>query len=59
VRLRINLRKYYKIEMRGNEVIRGNVELIATSQIYKMSVGIYFVSEGQVTQTLIVIEVKL
>jgi hypothetical protein len=50
VRLHINTRDDYKLCVRNNGEYCGNAEIVAVCEIRKVSVGIYFVSEGQVTQ---------
>jgi hypothetical protein len=50
VGLHINTSEDYKLYVRKYGVYGGNVEITAISEIYKMSVNIYFVYARQITQ---------
>jgi hypothetical protein len=43
-------RKITKYTWEGNEVYGGNVEIIAITEICTVSVSVYFVYEGEITQ---------
>jgi hypothetical protein len=53
VQLHINTKEDY--ELHGVKIQNGgNMDIIAISEIYGVSVGVYFASNGQTTQPLIV-----
>jgi spore coat polysaccharide biosynthesis protein SpsF (cytidylyltransferase family) len=59
VQLHINTREDYKMYMGKTGVYDGNVNIIATSEIYKVLTSVYYVSEGQITHHYMLYLVKL
>jgi hypothetical protein len=48
--LPVNTEEHYKMYMENIECDCGEVEVIAISEIYRVFVGVYFVSGGRITQ---------
>jgi hypothetical protein len=59
VELLINPRDDYRMYLEKHELYGGDVKITATRKTYKISVGVYFVSERQITQSLTFITGKV